>query len=89
MAGESAKEAERMYGGSEKLKTKISNTQQMTKGLLQNLIVPMINNFGMKEDVKAAELDKIYISLTVPKYKNGLALSLKLPGLSKVLDELL
>jgi len=89
LAGESAKEAERMYGGSEKLKTKISNTQQMIKGLLQNLIVPMINNFGMKEHVEAAELDKISISLTVPKYKNGLALSLKLPGLSKILDELL
>ena len=89
LAGEGAKEAERMYGGSEKLKSKISAYQQMTIGLVKNLIVPMISNYGLKETVNATDLDKISISLSVPKYKNGLALSLKIPGLSKVLDEML
>ena len=89
LAGEGAKEAERMYGGSEKLKSKISGIQQMTVGIVKQMIVPMISNFALEEKVKATDLDKISISLSVPKYKNGLALSLKIPGLSKVLDEML
>ena len=78
-----------MYGGSEKLKTKISGIQQMTVGIVKQMIVPMISNFALEEKVKAIDLDKISISLSVPNYKNGLALSLKIPGLSKVLDEML
>ena len=89
MAGEGAKEAEKMVGGSENLKSKISGTQQITIGMVKNLIVPIISTFGLKDTVKATDLDKISISLSVPKYKNGLALSLKIPGLSKVLDEML
>ena len=89
LAGEGAKEAERMYGGSENLKSKIIGIQQMTVGIVKQMIVPMISNFGLKEIVNATDLDKISISLSVPKYKNGLALSLKIPGLSKVLDEML
>ena len=61
----------------------------MTIGIVKQMIVPMISNFELKEVVKATDLDKISISLSVPKYKNGLALSLKIPGLSKVLDEML
>ena len=89
LAGEGAKEAERMYGGSEKVKSKISGIQQSTVGIVKQMIVPMISNFALEEKVKATDLDKISISLSVPKYKNGLALSLKIPGLSKVLDEML
>ena len=89
LAGEGAKEAEKMVGGSENLKSKISGTQQITIGMVKNLIVPIISTFGLKDTVKATDLDKISISLSVPNYKNGLALSLKIPGLSKVLDEML
>ena len=89
LAGEGAKEAERMYGGSENLKPQISGVQQSTIVLVKQFIVPIISGLGMKDAVKATDLDKISISLSVPKYKNGLALSLKIPGLSKVLDEML
>ena len=89
LAGEGAKEAEKMVGGSENLKSKIIGIQQMTVGIVKQMIVPMISNFALEEKVKATDLDKISISLSVPNYKNGLALSLKIPVLSKVLDEML
>ena len=89
LAGEGAKEAEKMVGGSENLKSKIRGVQQSTIVLVKQFIVPFISGLGMKDAVKATDLDKISISLSVPKYKNGLALSLKIPGLSKVLDEML
>ena len=89
MAGEGAKEAEKMVGGSENLKSKIRGVQQSTIVLVKQFIVPFISGLGMKDAVKATDLDKISISLSVPNYKNGLALSLKIPGLSKVLDEML
>ena len=56
---------------------------------MKSFIVPYISSLGMRETVKATDLDKISISLSVPKYQNGLALSLKIPVLSKVLDEML
>ena len=87
LAGEGAKEAERMYGGSENLKPQIRGVQQSIIVLVKQYIVPIISD--IKDTVKATDLDKISISLSVPKYKNGLALSLKIPGLSKVLDEML
>ena len=56
---------------------------------MKSFIVPYISSLGMRETEKATDLDKISISLSVPKYQNGLALSLKIPVLSKVLDEML
>lgn len=85
LAGEGTKEAEEI----EKLKSKVRETQLMTIGIVKNYIVYFISCLGLKDEVKATDLDKISISLSVPKYKNGLALSLKMPGLSKVLDEML
>ena len=89
LAGEGAKEAEKMSGGSEGLKNKIAGYQQMAMGMVQGFIVPMIENFGMTETAKVLDLDYISISLGVPKYENGYAISLKLPGLTKVLEKVL
>ena len=89
LAGEGAKEAEKMSGGSEGLKNRIAGYQQMAMGMVQELIVPMINSFGMVDTAKVLDLDYISISLGVPKYENGYAISLKLPGLTKVLEKVL
>ena len=43
----------------------------------------------MTETAKVLDLDYISISLGVPKYENGYAISLKLPGLTKVLEKVL
>ena len=89
LAGEGTKAAEKMVGGFEKLKSTLRQIQLKTIEIVKKFIVPIISAFDMKDAVKATDLDKISISLSVPKYKNGLALSLKIPGLSKVLDEML
>ena len=89
LAGEGAKEAEKMSGGSEGLKNKIAGYQQMAMGMVQGMIVPMINTFGVADTAKVLDLDYISISLGVPKYENGYAISLKLPGLTKVLEKVL
>ena len=89
LAGEGAKEAEKMSGGSEGLKNKVAGYQQMAMGFVQGMIVPLINQLGMVDTAKVLDLDYISISLGVPKYENGYAISLKLPGLTKVLEKVL
>jgi len=89
LAGEGAKEAEKATGGSEGLKNKITGTQQMAMGTVQGVVVPMLTTFGIIETVKVLDLDCITISLGVPKYENGYAISLKLPGFTKVLTDIL
>ena len=89
LAGEGAKEAEKMTGGAEGLKTKISGTQAMAMGMSQQMIAPMIDGFGMTDTVKAIDLDCISISIGVPQYQHGYAISLKIPGISKVLGGIL
>ena len=42
----------------------------------------------MIDTVKAINLDSISISLGIPKYKTGYAISFKLPGLSKVFGDM-
>ena len=61
----------------------------MAMGMGQNMVAPMIGQFGMTDTVKALDLDTISISLGVPKYQNGCAISLKIPGLSQVLGGML
>ena len=89
LAGEGNREAERMTGNEEKLKSKISETQKSYFSLVQNFIVPFIQSIGMTESGKAIDLDKISLSLSVPKYQSGLALSLRIPGITKLLEEML
>ena len=89
LAGEGAKEAEKATGGAEGLKAKVAGTQQMAMGMVQQMVVPMIASFGMADTVKVLDLDCITISLGVPQYQNGYAIALKLPGLTKVLTDVL
>lgn len=89
LAGEGTKEAEKQVGGSEGLKQKIVGTQVAAMGMVQGLILPMINDFGMIDTVKCLDLDSISISLGVPKFQCGYAISLKIPGLTQLFDSLL
>jgi hypothetical protein len=89
LAGEGAKEAEKMSGGAEGLKFKIKGAQDMVMGMSQGMIAPMINTMQMTDTVKAIDLDTISISIGVPKYQHGYAISLKIPGISKVLGGIL
>ena len=89
LAGEGAKEAEKMSGGAEGLKFRIKGAQDMVMGMSQGMIAPMINTMQMTDTVKAIDLDTISISIGVPKYQHGYAISLKIPGISKVLGGIL
>ena len=73
----------------QKFKTKILQNQQMAIGMVQSFVIPIVTQFGMIELIKSIDLDYISLSLGVPKYKNGYAISLKLSGLSQVFGELL
>ena len=72
----------------EKLKEKIIETQ-LTPLMFIGVLLQMAQSFNLTDAIKSTDLDNISISLTAPKYKNGLALSLKIPELSKTLDELI
>jgi hypothetical protein len=89
LAGEGAKEAEKKAGGAEDLKTKISGAQAMAMGMGSSMVAPMISSFGMIDTVKALDLDSFSISIGVPQYENGYAISIKIPGLSQVLGGML
>ena len=53
------------------------------------MVAPMIATFGMTDTVKSLDLDYVSLSFGVPRYKNGYALSLKIPGLTKLLAQIL
>jgi hypothetical protein len=89
LAGEGAKEAEKISGGAENLKYQIKGAQDAVMGMSQGMIAPMINSLQMTDTVKGMDLDTISISLGVPTYKHGYAISLKIPGISKVLGGIL
>ena len=61
----------------------------MAKGTGQNMVKPMVEGMGFGNAVKAINLDSITCAGGFPKYGNGLAVVLKLPGLTHVLEELL
>jgi hypothetical protein len=83
------KKQKKKAGGSEDLKYKISGAQAMAMGMGSSYVAPMIANFGMTDTVKALDLDSFSISIGVPQYENGYAISIKIPGLSQVLGGML
>ena len=88
LAGEGAKEAEKMSGGSEGLKFKIIGAQQFAMGMTQNLLIPMMTQMGILDAAKVLDLDNISLSVGVPRYENGCAITIKIPGLNQVFDKM-
>ena len=65
---------------------KISGFHMMTIGFTKQLLIPNIIQYGLKDLVKAINIDCISLSLGFPKYKNGYNLLIKIPGLTKILN---
>ena len=61
----------------------------MVLGAGKETAKPMIEQFGALDVLKGTNLDFISISASIPKYQNGVAFEIRLPGLSKVINELL
>ena len=88
LAGEGAKEAEKASGGADGLKARVAGSQQMAMGMGQ-MLIGMLTTFGIIDAAKVLNLDSISISIGVPKYQNGYAISIKVPGLTQVFGQML
>lgn len=61
--------------------------KMMLQGTGKDMVKTPLEQQGMLEVAKGICADEIKISSTCPKYKNGMAVVLKLPGLSKAFSE--
>ena len=89
LKGEGEKSVEKLPGGAEGFKRQLSGYHGMATGAGQQMVKPAVDGMGLTATLKSLNLDTISIAAGVPKYQNGFALVLTLPGLSKVLEELL
>ena len=56
-------------------------------GFIENKVVPKLKELALVETAKASDIDEIELSLTIPKFENGLAHVIKLPGFSKAFSD--
>ena len=89
LKSEGDKEVEKLQGGTEGFKNQLSAIHGMAIGMGQNVLKTAVDAAGFGTALKALNLDCISIAYGAPKYQNGHALILKLPGLTHVLEELL
>ena len=89
LAGEGAKEAQKAAGGAAGLQQQLNGYQQMVKTMGPQMVKPQLQALGAIEPLKSTNIDVLSIAAGVPKYKNGCALVIKIPGLSKVVSDLL
>jgi hypothetical protein len=57
------------------------------EGLFANMVKPILEQYQLVDSVKATDVDEISISAVCPKYQNGIAHVVKLPGFSKAFSE--
>ena len=86
---EGDKEVSKLQGGAAGFKQRLAGYHQMATGMGQQMIKPAVEGMGFGTALKATNLDTISIAAGIPKYENGFALVLKLPGVTHVLEELL
>ena len=89
LAGEGAKEAQKVACGAAGLQQQLNGYQQMVKTIGAQMVKPQLQAFGAIEPLKSTNIDVLSIVFGVPKYKNDCALVIKIPGLSKVVSDLL
>ena len=89
LAGEGEKAAEKHAGGAEGLQKQLTAYQQMVKTMGPQMVKPSLEAFGAVEPLKSTNIDVLSVSVGVPKYQNGFAVVIKVPGLSKVVGDLL
>ena len=65
------------------LNKKLEEFRQQIIGLGQNMLKPLLEQHGLVDAVKAANVDDIIISIGMPKNENGIMHCIHLPGFSK------
>ena len=75
----------------EEAKDEINEGFQQGKGMIEAFggdnAKGLLEGFGLYEPAKTADIDEITISILSPQYKNGIAFSINLPGITKFLNE--
>ena len=61
----------------------------MVKEMGLQMVKSQLQALGAIEPLKSTNIDVLSIADGVPKYKNGCALVIKVPGLSKIVSDLL
>ena len=89
LKGAGDKAVEKLPGGQEGFKKQLSGYHDMAKNAGASMAKPAIEGMGFGGALKALNLDSFSVAGGVPKYSNGLALVLRIPGLTKVVEEIL
>ena len=89
LKGAGDKAVEKLPGGQEGFKKQLSAYHDMAKNAGAQMAKPAIEGMGFGGALKALNLDSFSVAGGVPKYSNGLALVLRIPGLTKVVEEIL
>ena len=89
LKGAGDKAVEKLPGGQEGFKKQLSGYHDMAKQTGANVAKPAIEGMGFGGALKALNLDSLSVAAGVPKYSNGFALVIKVPGLTKVVEEIL
>ena len=89
LKGAGDKAVEQLPGGQAVFKKQLSGYHETAKTAGTQMAKPMLEQMGFNTHLKALNIDSITIAGGVPKYKHGLALVIKLPGLTKVIEEIL
>ena len=89
LKGAGDKAVEKLPGGQEGFKKQLSGYHEMAKQTGANLAKPAIEGMGFAGALKALNLDSLSVAGGFPKYSNGFAVVIKIPGLTKVVEEIL
>ena len=65
------------------LNKQLEECRQQVVGMGQNMLKPILEQYGLVDAVKAANVDDITISIGIPKNENGIIHCIHLPGFSK------
>jgi len=56
-------------------------------GTIESKVLPKLKELGLIETAKASDIDEVVFSFVIPKYANGIAHVIKLPGFSKAFSD--
>ena len=65
----------------------LNGIKMMAEQLGSQMIKPTLDSMGLLDSAKAANIDQFTVSYVLPKYQGGIAHVVKVPGLTKLINE--
>ena len=62
-------------------------SRMFVSGFINERVIPKLKELGLVDTAKATDIDNVSVSFVFPKYENGIAHVVKLPGFSKAFTE--